>query len=729
VSRLLIVSNRLPVKLRRARRGASLIPSPGGLTTGLAGPHAASDGLWIGWPGELEGLSPEVREDVARQLRERRFVSVELSPELIERYYEGYANGVLWPTFHYVPGQAPLEANEWGAYEEANQRFADAVAEHHRPGDLVWVHDYQLMRVPALLRQRIPDARIGFFLHIPFPSSEMFRTLPERERLLEGVLGADLVGFHTASYLRHFGTSLLRLLGVTTEVSWVRWQSRDVRLGVFPMGIDAGGFAQDAARPEVEAEVRKLRGDGSTQLLLGVDRLDYTKGIPRRLLAFERLLERHPELRGRVRLIQVGVPSREQVRGYESFRRQMDELIGRIHGAFATPQWVPVHWLYRALDRGELLALYRSADVMLVTPVRDGMNLVAKEFVACRADEGGVLVLSEFAGAAAELAEALHVNPFDVEGTAQVIYRALRMSDDECRSRMRGLRRRVFGTDVHRWVRRFIDALRACEPSEAARSEAPSPPRALADLKARLRAAPSLVLLLDYDGTLVPFASAPELARADAELLDLLAALSKRPGTAVHVVSGRRRETLEHWLGDLPIGLHAEHGYWSRAPDASRWTHAPIETAEWRPQVLVILEEFAASTPGSLVEEKTVGVTWHYRSADPEFGARQARELRLHLTDLLANAPVEILTGAKVIEVRPYGVNKGLVVPEALTAAPAGSLAAAFGDDRTDEDMFAALPDGSVAIHVGPSASRAEWRLATWEDARAFLRSLLEPSG
>jgi trehalose 6-phosphate synthase/phosphatase len=643
----------------------------------------------------------------------------------VKRYYEGYANGVLWPAFHYLLGQLPLESADWAVYEAVNHRFADAIAERHQPGDQVWIHDYQLLRVPALLRARIPDARIGFFLHIPFPSSEVFRTLPQRERLLEGMLGADLIGFHTSSYMRHFATAALRLLGASCDVDRLSWRSREVRLGVFPMGVDAEAFAADAAQPAIDTEVAELRRDPSVRMLLGIDRLDYTKGIPRRLLAFERLLERHPELRGSVRLVQVAVPSREHVRAYKSFRRQNDELIGRIHGAFATPHWVPVNWMYRELTREELIGLYRAADVMLVTPVRDGMNLVAKEFVACRADEDGVLVLSELAGAAAELAEAIQVNPFDVDGTASAFYRALTMSADERRSRMRGLRQRVFRNDVHRWVRRFLGALEASEASEDARSTAPSAPAAVARLLAEVRGVADLLLLLDYDGTLVPFASTPDLARPDGALLELLGALAARPRTRVHVVSGRKRETLEHWLGALPIGLHAEHGFWSR-PAGGAWTSASIQAGEWRKQVLAIMEQAAANTPGSLVEEKTVGLTWHFRGADPEFGPRQAKELQVHLTDMLANAPVEVLPGAKIIEVRPHGVNKGLAVPAALVGAPPGTRVVALGDDRTDEDLFAALPPGGIAIHVGPSPSRAPWRLPGVDEARAFLRSLLD---
>ena len=725
MSRVLVVSNRLPVTVHAGEEGPRLDPSAGGLATGLRGLHERNEGLWIDWPGEMEGLDAPTRAKLRSELEQQRLVPVDLSSDEVRRYYEGFSNGVLWPLFHYEINRLPLVVEDWDVYEAVNQRFADAVVAQYRPGDLIWVHDYQLMRVPALIRSQLPDARVGFFLHIPFPASEVFRTLPHRDRLLAGLLGADLVGFHTASYMRHFSSSVLRILGAVCDVDRVHWEGSEVRLGVFPMGIDAEAFARTAATPSVLEQVRELRPEEGMQLLLGIDRLDYTKGIPRRLLAFERLLQHYPELRERVRLIQVAVPSREDVVAYRDFRSLTDELIGRIHGAFATPRWVPVHWIYRGLSREEVVALYRAADVLLVTPLRDGMNLVAKEFVASRVDEDGVLLLSEFAGAAAELAEAVPVNPFDVEATAEACHRALYMAEDERRTRMRALRRRVLSFTAERWADRFLGLLADLPPRGAAPAEVARPAR-MRELVERLRAAPALVLLLDYDGTLVPFAAAPELARPDRELLHLLAALASRPATEVHVISGRTCATLDRWLGRLPVVLHAEHGLYSRGPEEREWSgDKPIDVA-WHEPVRRILEEFAARTPGSLVEEKSAALAWHYRATEAEFGERQAKELHLHLREVLSNLPVEILPGHKVIEVRAYGVHKGAIVPRLLERMGKGALLAALGDDRTDEDLFAALPPEALAIHVGTSPSRAQLRLAGVGEVRALLRALTD---
>ena len=724
MARLLIVSNRLPITVRADAGGAVHVErSAGGLATGLSGPHEKSGGLWIGWPGETEDFDERGRAEVARRCDELRLVPVSLTKEDIRAYYESFANGVLWPVFHYLVGEAPLYVPDWEAYERANDRFAEAVAAVWKPGDVVWVQDYQLMRVPALLRKRIPEARIGFFLHIPFPASDVFRTLPARAPLLEGMLASDLVGFHTSSYLRHFASSVLWVLGAPVDVDCVRWKGREVTLGAFPMGVDAAAFAEKSLGPDVDARVLDIRGVGTdVHLLVGIDRLDYTKGIPRRLLAFERLLQLHPELREKARLIQVAVPSRTNVDAYQEFRAEVDRLVGRINGAFATPRWTPVHYLYRNLSEQEVVDLYRAADVMLVTPLRDGMNLVAKEFAASRTDGDGVLVLSEFAGASSELAEAVHVNPYDVDGVAESLVRALTMPEDERRVRMKGLRERVLRWDVQHWASSFLTSLEKATVTSETRPVGPKVEHAVSS---RLREAPSLVLFLDYDGTMVPYAPTPDLARPDPELLALLKQLAARPKTAVHLVSGRARGSLAEFFADLgSVGLHAEHGLWSRSP-GGEWLRLAVPDTSWRERTLVILEDFASRTPGAVIEKKAAGFAWHYRAADPEYGPLQGRELLLHLTHVLGNLPVEVFAGECVVEVRPHGIHKGRVVHSVLQAAPPGTLAVALGDDRTDEDMFRALPENGVRVRVGPRSGAADLLLEDPRAARAWLRRLM----
>jgi trehalose 6-phosphate synthase/phosphatase len=725
--RVLIVANRLPITVRAGEGVVQVQKSSGGLATGLLRPHEQSGGLWIGWSGAPDTLTSTQQGQLDEQLAAMRLVAVPLSAEQVTRYYEGFSNGVLWPLFHYLLDQVPLHVRDWEPYAEVNERFADIVAQHYQSGDLIWVHDYQLLLLPGLLRQRLPEARIGFFLHIPFPSEELFRTLPERDHLLRGMLGADLVGFHTPAYLRHFAACLTQILGLTVEIDRVHLAEREVRLGVFPMGIDAETFRGLAEDPAVQAEARALKGDGRVKLLVGVDRLDYTKGIPRRLLSYERMLQTHPDLREHVRLVQVAVPSRTGVEAYQEFRSLVDGLVGRINGDFATPRWVPVHYIFRSLSERELVALYRAADVMLVTPLRDGMNLVAKEFVASRTDGDGVLVLSEFAGASWELPEAVQVNPYDVEGTAESCYRALIMGADERKNRLRPLRARVETYDVHRWAATFLEQLEGIthRPSGPRRSPAGAAAARLA-LSTRLRESEQLLALLDYDGTLVPYTATPELARPDPALLELLASLAARPHTEVHVVSGRGREILELWLGTLPIALHAEHGFWSRAACGSEWTPIGELGGSWREPALGILRDITARTPGSLIEVKAVALAWHYRMADQDAGERRANELRLHLTQLLSNQPVEILAGHKVIEIRPYGIHKGRIVPPLPPERLAATTVLSIGDDRTDEDLFAALPPEAITIKVGAGPTQARFRLDGVAAVRALLHSLVQ---
>jgi trehalose 6-phosphate synthase/phosphatase len=532
-----------------------------------------------------------------------------------------------------------------------------------------------------------------------------------------------LIGFHTFSYLRHFVASLLHVEGIETDVDSIQVSGRRVRIGVYPMGVDAKAFETLARDPNVMAEAAAIREDaGGRKILLGVDRLDYTKGIPRRLLAIERLLSRNPALQDQIRYVQIAVPSRETVESYRKFRRQVEEAVGRINGTRATLHSMPVHYLHRSVSRKQLAALYCAADVMLVTPLRDGMNLVAKEFVASRVDADGVLVLSEFAGSASELGEAVVVNPYDAEALASAIQQAIDMPRNERRTRMQSLRRRVVEHDVHRWAERFVEGLRIAAVTR------PKPERATGAALTRviesMRDA-HLSVLLDYDGTLVPIARSPELAAPDAALLELLRELAQRPYTAVHLVSGRPRETMDEWFADVPVTLWAEHGFWYRSSPTSEWQQAELPATDALRRIYPILEQFTTTTPGSLIEEKSASVAWHYRMAEPEFGARQAHELRMVLGDSLSNQPLEVLEGKKVIEVRLRGVSKAVVSHRVVAEQDPLATVLAIGDDRTDEDLFGALPDTSVTIAVGTGRTQARYYVDDYRAVRNLLRMLL----
>jgi trehalose 6-phosphate synthase/phosphatase len=724
-NRLLIVSSRLPVSVQVADGQVRVTDVAGGLASGLRPWQVDADGLWLGWPGDLSRLSVEQRAELDQQLHGRAIVPVHLPRDHADRYHHGFASRVLWPLLHYLVDRVPVDAAGWDAYRQVNEAFADAVAREYRPGDLIWVHDYPLMLVPALLRERLPEAHIGFFLHVPFPSSEVFRILPWRHDILHGLLGADLVGFHTFAYMRHFVSSLLHVEGAEADIDRVRVGGREVRFGAFPMGVDAGPFAELGGDPDVVAEADAIRREaGGRQIVLGVDRLDDTTGIPRRLQAIERLLARDPGPRDTMRYIQVAVPSRGEWDAYQRFRQQVEKGVGAINGTYGTLRSAPVHYIHRSVSMRQLVALYRAADVMLVTPLRDGMNLVAKEFAASRVDEDGVLVLSEFAGAAAELDGAVIVNPYDVEAVASGIRRALAMPAGERRARMKALRRRVTDQDVHAWAGSFIDGLSAARaPTPAARSAPPGP--SLVTVLSDAQRSTSLHLLLDYDGTLVPLARTPELAAPDDEVLSLIQALAAAPRTRLDIVSGRPHETLEAWFGPLPVTLWAEHGFWHRTGPDGPWQPATAVAPESLARILPILEQFTASTPGSHIETKSASIAWHYRRADRDFGVRQAYELRMLLGDALSNQPFEVLEGHKVIEVRLRGISKAVVGHRLQAASPPGTLIVAIGDDRTDEDLFAALPPSSLTVAVGRRPTRAKFRVDDYRAVRRILQDLL----
>jgi len=724
--RLVVVAHRLPLTLRRSGETWSAEPSAGGLATALGPILERSRGLWIGSPGDAPPQPDPRRERLLREWAEtRRFHAVELPRELAARFYDGYSNQTLWPLFHQFPSRVAFDARAYAAYVEANRRFADAVLGLLRPGDLVWIHDYHFLLLPRLLREAAPDAAIGFFLHIPFPSSEVLRVLPQREELLLGMLGADLLGFQTHGHLQNLRRSLLRVIGLDSRMDRVGTGGRELRLEALPIGIAPEEFlrplanrgGREQAAGEMHARFGRLR------VLLAVDRLDYTKGIPERLRAYRRLLEIAPELRERVVLVQVAVPSRERVPRYAALRREVNELVGEINGDFATPAWSPVVYIRRGLPRGELAALYAAADVALVTPLRDGMNLVAKEYVACQQGGAGVLVLSEFAGAAADMGEALLVNPYDEEGTAATIQRALAMEEPERRERMAALGRRVLRNNVFTWGERFLGALVDAAEARSAPGRAEPPHLPVEALAGAARAARRRLLLLDYDGTLVPFARRPGEATPPPGLLSLLGRLAAREGDVVAIVSGRSRRELESFFPGVPgLWLAAEHGALLRSPADGTWEALRSGSPpDWKGRVQPLLELFVDRMPGSLLEEKEYALVWHHRMADPESGEWLAGELVAMLDDMLADTELRVVRGNKTVEVRVAWAHKGEVTARLLEQAPDADFILGAGDDRTDEDLFERLPASAVTVHLGRGHSRAAYRLDAPEHLRAFL--------
>ena len=729
--RLYIVSNRLPVSVEREAEGFSYHPSVGGLATSLTALKWSSEMIWLGWPG-VNALSPAEAQQVERTLTEE-YGCLPLFPpeELFELFYTGFSNGCIWPLFHYFPQYAHYDWEEWEAYRAINQIFADRLVDLLRPEDSVWVHDYHLLLVPAMVRRALPEANIGFFLHIPFPSYEVFRMLPWREELLKGMIGADLIGFHSFSYARHFLSSLLRILGLEQEFGRVIYEERPVNVETFPLGIDVDRFVSAHQLPGVQAELSDLRRQtGGRKVVLSVDRLDFTKGIVQRLLAFEAFLETYPEWQGEVSLLSLCVPSRTSVPEYQNLKRQVDELVGRINGRFGEPGWVPIWYLYRKLPFDELVSLYLLADVALVTPLRDGMNLVAKEYLAARHDGTGVLVLSETAGSAEELGEALIVNPHDSRSIVASLLQALEMPVTEQQRRNRPMISRLRRYTTRRWAEEFLNQLEAARQDRPAyRVKRLSSEKRLGLISAFSGSARRL-LLLDYDGTLVGFAGQAQDAVPDDGLLSLLKKLVQQPDTRVVVISGRDHETLERWLGSTGVDMVAEHGARMRTKGGWQLTDAGQQD-QGLEQIRPLMEVYVDRTPGSYVEDKGSSLVWHFRRAEPELGSLRAKELLDTLESYLVNTPLHVMRGNKVIEVKRSNVNKGRAAARWLDHESSPDFILAIGDDVTDEDLFQVLPDDAWTIKVGRVAhTTASYYLADVGSVRRLLAELAKaPSG
>ncbi len=722
MSRLIIVSNRLPITVDRKEGQLHYHPSAGGLATGLSSLDADIQRIWIGWPGQA--IEDRWQQDAIRRNLERDgMVPVFLSEEEIELYYEGFSNKVIWPHFHYFMQYTAYDEGYWEAYCRVNERFAEEVCRHLQPGDIVWVHDYQLLLLCRMIRRRVPEASIGFFLHIPFPSYEVFRILPWREELLLGMLGADQIGFHTFGYMRHFLSAAYRITGFEHHFGKLTVGSRQVNVEVFPMGIDYEKYAHPQSDLFKENRAHQiLQMARRRRLVLSIDRLDYTKGIPQRLRAWRQFLENHPSYRGKVTLVLVVVPSRSNVDQYRELKHEVDTLVGEINGTLGTFDWMPVQYFYRAMNFPELIALYQAAEVAFITPLRDGMNLIAKEFIASKEDSGrGVLILSEMAGAANELTDAILVNPQDLKGMVRALHTALEMNANEQEWRLRKMQSRLKKFTVQHWAESFVNDL--IDHLER-QKEHPSKflnPDAKMELKQAWARARRRLLVLDYDGTLMPFHTDPKAVPPDEDLLQLLERLCAQPANHLVISSGRDRKTLESWVGHLPLDLAAEHGVWVRVQGA--WKCDPSLPNGWKKDIKPVLENLVERTPGSFIEEKDYSLAWHYRSIDRDLGDKRVREFRDVLLYLTANLDLQVLEGNKVVEIKNAGVNKGKALFHWLDGKQ-WDFILAIGDDSTDEDTFKTLPEDAYTIKVGQTQTAARFRLRSVEEVRALLEEL-----
>ncbi len=707
-NKLVIVSTRLPVSISRVNKKLVYSSSPGGLATGVSSVSATRDSVWVGWPGiSSDELTTKEKVEIVQELKKYKCHPVFLNDQEIENYYAGYCNATLWPLFHYFTNMTDYQAKFWAAYQKVNQLFYKETKLFATDNAQIWVHDYQLMLLPALLRQKKRDAMIGFFLHTPFPSYEIFRLLPEREEILKGVLGSDLIGFHTYDYVRHFLSSVTRALGHESDLGSIEIDGRKVQTDAFPIGIDYKKFSLQPKKQTVKKLISTFSISESQKIILSIDRSDYTKGIPERLDAFELFLKQNKQYIGKIELIMLAVPTRQDVEKYQDLRNSIEQKVSRINGEYSTSSWVPITYRYQALPFDEISALYAKADIMLVTPLRDGMNLVAKEFVASHHDSDGVLVLSEMAGAATELTEAIQVNPNDYQMVADAILQALKMPKNEQKKRMKLMQDRISDYTISSWAEDFIIELEKTKNKKII-----SPKRLTGEeinkLGKAYKKAESRLILLDYDGTLKGFVASPDkkLAKPTSKVRKMIKKMTDDPKNKVIIVSGRPKGTLESFFENKGLGLVAEHGGW--VFDAGHWVRSSVASRIWKKPVVEVLKSYATRTPGATVEEKDYSVVWHYRNVSPDLAYVRKEELKMILRNTLGDSEIDVFEGQKILEVKSKNMHKGAIVTE-LLSDQSWDFIICIGDDYTDEDMFRALPERAYTIHVGNKDTDARY--------------------
>ena len=725
MAQVIIVSNRLPISVKKVNAELVFSPSLGGIATGLSSYVNDPGNTWIGWPGiASDELSENDKQLIAAELTKHNCHPVFLSQKQIDNFYNGYSNSVLWPLFHNMPSkrveQAQLTA-WWQAYRKVNQIFAEAVVNLADAKNQVWVHDYQLMLLPEMLRFEQTIAAVGFFLHIPFPDQKTFARLPEAKKLLNGVLGADLIGFHTTDYVHNFMDNCTAMDVGTVVDNQIKLSARTVRVAEFPMGIDYEKYAGARKSKEVkQAAKRYKKRYARSKVIVSVDRLDPTKGLEERLRAYRMFLDRNPEQRGKVVFAMVAAPSRTGLTTYNQLSKRLEVLAKEINKTYGSSTWQPVDYMNVTQPFEEVAALFQIADVAFIAPIRDGMNLSAKEFVASN-HMRGVLILSETAGAAQELQDALIVNPLEPESLVDSLQQALSMRKRELRGRLKRMKKDLSINTVQNWAKTFVDTLQ---------QPIPGTPRLTRTLNRRLeqtlvsdyRQAKKRLLLLDYDGSLVPFTTDYRDAKPPKSLLQLLETLSADRANDVVIISGRTSDDLDTWFNSLPVTLIAEHGSATKKVGNKTWQSIEKNDVDWKPLLLPTLEKYAQATPGARVEIKPHSLVWHYRAATPYYAQKNAVIIKRALKPILKTYGLELLQGNKVLEIKNPRISKSNAAQPWLERDYEFILA--VGDDVTDETVFVILPATSYSLKVGRGRTAARFRLASSKDIVALLRNL-----
>lgn len=718
----IIIANRLPVKIEKVENSFNIIRSEGGLATGLGSLESDSEIYWVGWPGIFTEDEDEKRE-ILDKLHSMNFHPVFLSADHIEKYYEGYSNSIIWPLCHYFFSFVQYRADYWEAYQEVNTLFCNEALQFIENDDIVWVQDYQLMLLPKKIRDKKPNTNIGYFHHIPFPSYELFRVLPEREEILEGMLGADLIGFHTHDYMRHFISAIYRVLNLNCNLDEVSLNNRIVHIDAFPMGINYEQYNNAPNLPEVKEKSELLKQSlGQRDIILSVDRLDYSKGILHRLYGFEQFLKNNPEYHEKVSLAMIVVPSRDSVNNYAELKNHIDQLISEINGKYSKLGWNPIYYFYRSFSFVELIAMYDIAQIALVTPLRDGMNLVAKEYLATKCNNPGVLILSEMAGAATELQDAIIINPNDTNQIENAILIALNMPEKEKIDRLNKMQKRISRQDVKRWANDFVDELLEIKDQNREILQKVVGKRQLTQIKKAYDDAKSRLILLDYDGTLAPFVKKPEDAIPSDEVIELLNKMSSDSKNRVVINSGRDHQILDKWFKGLDLDFAAEHGMFYK--ENNRWHKNLKKKIVWDDEIINIIQHAIDKTPRSFMEQKEASLVWHYRNVDVWLAELRSQQLVNALIAPCSRLNLQIVPGNKIVEIKPPDFTKGSEVIRRMEQHNYDFILA-IGDDTTDEDMFRVLPPDGVSIKVGNFSPAAKYRIPLQSSVVPFLNNLI----
>lgn len=722
-NRIVIVAYRLPFRMVKKKTGPGLIQNSGGLVSAILSlsqklkprDHNSEKLVWVGMGDKQMELS-EKDKDLS-------LYPVKIPEAVNEKYYSGFCNNTIWPLFHYFPSRTIYNEEDFDAYVTANNLFYKKLKEIIQPGDLVWVHDYQLFLLPQLIRKHFPEIAMGFFLHIPFPSFEMFRLLPRRWRnaILSGMTGADVIGFHTNDYTQHFIKSIKRTLGWKADRNNIDINGRLCKADTFPIGIDFKKFSDACFYPEVITRKEKLKKIlNGCKLVFSIDRLDYSKGFLFRLRAFERFLEKYPEWRFKVVFNMIVIPSRDTIPDYQKMKKEIEAAVGKINGKYCTLNWRPVIYQYHSVNFKELIAVYNLSDAGFITPLRDGMNLVAKEFVACQHEDPGILILSEMAGAASELNEAILINPADIEESADSLNMALTMPVGEKKRRIEKMQSRLSRYDVFRWASDFFHSTGEVRDIQNKMQVNMINENIAGVLRTKYTKSRKCLFLIDYDGT--PVSKTPEQTIVDRSSRKILEFISGDEKNKVVIISGRDREYLDEQFRNMNLVLVAEHGCFMKNP-GEEWKISFETDLSWKKKIIPVLENYVDRCNGSLIEEKFSSLVWHYRNTEEDFASLRINELRDDLSEIMRNEPrLHILEGYKLIEIKSVLYDKGITASN-IIKNDSYDFILAVGDDHTDEDLFKVLPEHGISIRIGRKLTNAKFSIKNQSEIVNLFKS------